>query len=225
MTFHVLNPPKHRFAGVQLAPFSSEEAEGAVASSCRSRTWTWIAAPVIDFLPARLAVALGRIRAHRCNCQRGNDLRRRAYRAWLVENPQAAALADQILVTDIALKLLLITVVGMAGAFVYPAVADAGVVMMALAPVMLWLYRWLADQRERDTVATAIVGGISMPEQLKLLSGFSGFVPGTPSIRHRVDDEITRPVTLVATTAGRLRRPRRRAKKLRAPRAKESEGA
>ena len=208
MIFHVINRPKHRFAGVQFAPLFSGKAEVAGVSSRPSPTWTWIAERVLDSLPARLALALGRFHAHRRQSQRVNDLRRCAYRAWLAENPRAAALSDQILVTDIALKLLLVSIVVMAGAFVYPAVPDAGVVMMALAPIMLWLYRWLANQRERETVATAIVSGISTPEQLKLLSGLSGFAPGAPSIRNRIDDETTLPVSLVTTTVRPMRHSR-----------------
>jgi hypothetical protein len=77
----------------------------------------------------------------------------------------------------------------MVGAFIYPAVSDAGVVIMVSVPVTLWLYRWVADQRERDIVAAAIGTGISMPEELKLLSGLSGLAPGTHPIHPRVDDE------------------------------------
>lgn len=203
MAFHVLNPPKHRFAGVHFAPLFSDKAEGIGAYSGHSGIWTWIAARVPNFRPARLAVALGRFRAHRRQFPRRNDLRRRAYRAWLTENPQAAALADKILVTDVALKLLLVWVVVVVGAFIYPAVPNAGVVVMASVPVALWLYRWVADQRERDTVAAAIGTGISMPEQLKLLSGLSGLAPATPSIRPRVDDEtIPAGNAVVATISG-----------------------
>ena len=189
MAFHVLNPPKHHFAGVHFAPLFSGKAESIGACLGHFRTWTSIAARVPESLPARLTLALGRSRAHRRQCRRGNDLRRRAYRAWLAENPQAAALADKILVTDVALKLLLVWVVVMVGAFIYPAVPDAGVVILTSVPVALWLYRWVADQRERDTVAAAIGNGISMPEQLKLLSGLSGLALGTPPTCPRVDDE------------------------------------
>ena len=167
---------------------------------------------------------MARFRAHRRQCQRGNDLRRRAYRAWLAENPQAVALADQILVTDVALKLLLVWVVVMIGALVYPAVPDAGVVIMASVPVTLWLYRRVADQRERDTVAAAIGTGISMPEQLKLLSGLSGLAPGTNPIRPRVDDETTPAGNAGCHHSGAMRRPRRSSRELRALRAKDSEG-
>ena len=219
MTFHVLNPPKHRFASVHFAPLFSGEAGGVGACSGHSRTWTWIATRVSDFLPARLAAALGRFRAHRRQCRRGKDLRRRAYGAWLAENPQAAALADKILVTDVALKLLLVWIVVMAGAFIYPAVSNAGVVAMASVPVTLWLYRWVADQRERDTVAAAIGAGISMPEQLKPLSGLSGLAPGAPPIGPRVDDETTPAGNAGCHHSEAIRRSRR----LRALRAKGSE--
>lgn len=212
--FHVLNPPKHRFAGGHSAPLFSGTAEGTEAGSDQSRAWTWIAARATGFPPTRLAVALSRFRAQSRQWRRGNDLRRRAYRAWLAENPRAAALADKILVTDVALKLLLAWVVVTVGTFIYPAVPNAGVVILASVPVTLWLYRWVADQRERDTVAAAIGTGISMPEQLKLLSGLSGLAPGTPRILPRVDDKTT-PVGKTGCRhigamrpSGRLRAPR-----------------
>ena len=223
MTFHVLSPPKHRFAGVHFGSLSSGKAKGVGACSGHSGTWTRIAMRVPALLSVRLAVALGRFRAHRRQCRRGNDLRRRAYRAWLAENPQAAALADEILVTDVALKLLLVWVVGMVGAFIYPAVFDAGVVIIASVPVTFWLYRWVADRRERDTVAAAIGTGISMPEQLKLLSGMSGLAPGVLAIRPRVDDETT-PAGNAGCHHGRAeRRSRRSPRRLRALRTKDNE--
>ena len=223
MTFHVLNPPKLRFASMHFSPLFSGKAEGVGACSGHSRTWTWIAPRVPDFLPARLAAALGRFRAYRRQCRRDNDLRRRAYGAWLAENPQAATLADKILVTDVALKLLLVWVIVMVGTFIYPAVSNAGVVIMASVPVTLWLYRWVADQRERDTVAAAIGTGISMPEQLKLLSGLSGLAPGVLPIRPRVDDETTPVGDAGYHHIGAMLRSRRPSRRLRALHAKDSE--
>jgi hypothetical protein len=223
MIFHVLNPPKYRFAGVHFARLFSGKPERVAACSGHSRTWKWIAARAPDLLPAWLALALGRFHAYRRQSRRGNDLRRRAYRAWLAESPQAAALADKILVTDVALKLLLFWVVVMAGVFIYPAVSNVAVMIMASVPVALWLYRWVADQRERDTVAAAICTGISMPEQLKLLSGLSGLAPGVPPIRPRVDDETTPVGDAGCHHSGAMLRSRRSSRRLRALRAKDSE--
>jgi hypothetical protein len=223
MTFHVLNLPKHRFAGVHFAPLFSGKAEGVEACSDHSQTWTWIAARVPDFPATRLAVGLSRFRAHRRQWRRGNDLRRFVYRAWLAENPRAAALADKVLVTDVALKLLVLWVVVMVGALIYPAVPNAGVVTMASVPVTLWLYRWVADRRERDTVAAAIGTGISMPEQLKLLSGLSGLAPATPRTCPRVDDETTPAGKTGCHHMWAMRHSRGSSTRLRAPRARGSE--